>query len=141
MDLPKEEYTNKIVEHARNPRNRGEMQNPDAIGKGGSPCGDLMEFYLKIGKKKIKGKEVEYIRDVKFETMGCAAAIATASVTTELVKEKTLEEAKKLKSEEVIKILGGLPPIKAHCCDLTVSALQNAIKNWEQRNEKTKGKK
>ena len=105
------------------------MKNPDAIGEGGSPCGDLMEFYLKIGKNRIK--------DIKFETMGCAAAIATASVASELVKGKTISQAKKITDNQVTKKLGGLPRVKFHCCGLTVSALQNAIKNWE---EKKKGK-
>ena len=133
MDIAKEVYTKNVIEHAIHPRNRGEMKNPDGKGIGGSPCGDLMEFYIKVGKKKIKGKTVEYLHDVKYETMGCAAAIATASVTSEQAKGKTLEQAKKVTCKKVMKILGGLPHVKHHCCELTNSALQNAIKDWEKK--------
>lgn len=136
-EIKREAYTKEVVEHATHPRNRGVMENPDAKGLGGSPCGDQMEFYIKIGKKKVGGKEQDYIKEVKFETMGCAAAIASASVTSELVKGKTLEEAKKITEEEVRNILGSLPLVKFHCCGLTMSALQNAIANWENAHKHT----
>jgi nitrogen fixation NifU-like protein len=133
MDIAKEIYTKNVIEHAMHPRNRGEMKNPDGKGVGGSPCGDLMEFYIRVGKKKLRGKTVEYLKDVQYETMGCAAAIATASVTSEQAKGKTLEQAKKITCKKVMKILGGMPRVKHHCCELTNSALQNAIKDWENK--------
>ena len=130
MEVGDIKYNQCVVEHAMRPKNRGTMKKYDAMGKGGSPCGDLMEFYFKIDKKKMKGKEVEFIKDIKFETMGCAAAIATASATTEMIKGKTLEEAETLTSEQVIGKIGGLPDVKLHCCDLTVSALKAAISDY-----------
>lgn len=138
MNLPNDIYTKSVIKHAMHPKNRGIIKNPDGKGIGGSPCGDSMEFYIKVGKKKVKGKEIEYLKEVKYETMGCAAAISTASVTSELAKGKTLEEAKKITCKKVMKILGGLPYVKHHCCELTNSALQNAIIDWERKKSKIK---
>lgn len=132
--LSKESYTRQVIEHAKNPRNRGIMKNPDAKGIGGGPCGDETEFFFKIGRKKINGREVDYIKDIKFETMGCAAAVATASMVTETIKGKPLSEAEKLSRESIIKKLGGMPLIKIHCVDLTINAIKNTIKNWQQKN-------
>ncbi|MFA5174386.1 MAG: Fe-S cluster assembly scaffold protein NifU [Candidatus Pacearchaeota archaeon] len=118
------EYNKKVLELFRNPKNMGEMKNPDAIGEVGNPrCGDIMKVFLKIDENKIK--------DIKFQTMGCIAAIATSSMTTELAKGKTLEEAKKITNKDVAKALGDLPPIKMHCSNLAADALRKAIENYE----------
>ena len=118
------------MEHFLNPKNMGEIKNADAIGKAGNPiCGDLMWIYLKIGKNK-QGKEI--IRKIKSKTFGCAAAIASCSMTTELVKGKTLNYALKLKKEDISKALGNLPLIKLHCSNLAINALHNAIKNYKK---------
>lgn len=107
------------------------MKNPDAIGEAGNPvCGDLMTIYLKIGKKKGQ----EFIKDIKFETLGCAAAIATSSMVTELAKGRTLEEAMKITRMQVASELGNLPPIKMHCSNLAAEALHKAIKNYKEKN-------
>ena len=110
------------------PKNMGEIKNADAIGQVGNPvCGDIMRIYLKIDKKADK------IKDIKFKTTGCAAAIATSSITTELVKGKTLAEAKKLNNADVAKALGGLPPVKMHCSNLAADALHKAIQNYDKK--------
>jgi len=127
-------YSEKVMEHFRNPKNLGKMDNPDAVGEVGNPsCGDIMKVYLKIGRKKIKGKEKEYIKDIRFETMGCIAAISTSSMTTELARGKTLEEAKKITNKDVAKSLGELPPIKMHCSNLAADALHKAIENYRSK--------
>jgi nitrogen fixation NifU-like protein len=108
----------------------GEIKNPDAVGQVGNPiCGDVMKIYLKVDKK------TEKIKDIKFQTMGCAAAIATSSMVTELAKGKTLKEAKKLTNQDVAKSLGQLPKIKMHCSNLAADALHDAVKNWEKVNK------
>ena len=117
-------YTQKVLDHFKNPHNQGEMKDCDAVGQEGNPvCGDVMKIYLKI-KNNI-------IEDVKFETLGCAAAIAVSSDLTDMVKGKTLEEAMKITKDDVVKDLGGLPPVKVHCSMLGVDALRKAIKNYE----------
>ena len=117
-------YNKKVLEHFRNPRNMGEMKNPDAEATVGNPqCGDVMKIMLKI--------ENFIISDVKFQTMGCAAAIATSSMLTEIAKGKSLDEAKKINNIDVIKALGELPPIKIHCSNLGADALKRAIEEWE----------
>ncbi len=119
-------YSKKVLELFRNPKNLGEIKNPDAVGIVGNPaCGDVMKIYLKIKDNKIK--------DIKFQTMGCAAAIATSSMITELAKGKTLEEAKKISNKDVADVLGGLPPIKMHCSNLAADALRKAIENWKKK--------
>ena len=101
-------YTDKVVDHYSNPRNVGDIENADGIGEVGNPvCGDIMKMYLKIENDKIV--------DVKFKTFGCGAAIATSSVSTELIKGKTIDEALDLTNKEVVDALGGLPPVKLHC--------------------------
>lgn len=131
--IDKHDYSAVVVEHAKHPRNMGSMKNPDALGIAGGPCGDETEFFIKIGKKKEGKKEVEFIEDIKFETMGCAAAIATASMVTETVKGKPLDEAVKISREELVKKLGGMPLVKLHCIDLTVNAIRNTIENYQKR--------
>ncbi len=116
------------MEHFRNPRNMGGMKNPDAIGEIGNPvCGDVMKVYLKIGKRNGK----EFIEDIKFQTFGCAAAIASSSMISELVKGKTLKEAMKITRDDVADALGGLPPLKLHCSNLAADAFHEAIKNYK----------
>jgi len=130
-------YSQKVMEHFKNPKNMGEMKNADAVGEVGNPqCGDIMYVYIKVSKNN-EGKE--YIKDIKFQTMGCIAAIATSSMTTELAKGKTLEEAKKITNKDVAESLGSLPPIKMHCSNLAANALKKAIENYEKK--KMKGRK
>lgn len=114
------------MELFRNPHNVGVLEDADGIGKVGNPvCGDLMHVYIKVRDNKIA--------DVKFKTFGCVAAIATSSMITDLAKGKTLEEAKKLTNNDVVKNLGGLPPIKMHCSNLAASALKKAIEDYEKK--------
>jgi len=115
------------MEHFKNPRNMGEMKDADAVGEHGNPtCGDLMYIYIKVDEKN--GKEV--IKDISFQTFGCAAAIATSSMVTELAKGKSLEDAAKISRDDVADSLDGLPPIKLHCSNLAADALKDAIKNY-----------
>jgi len=121
-------YTQKVLEHFRNPHNFGSMDNPTAVGQVGNlACGDVMKLYLKIAKNK-QGED--FIKDIKFETLGCAAAIATSSVITDLAKNKTLIDALKIKNEDIVKALDDLPTIKIHCSLLAADALVEAIYNY-----------
>jgi nitrogen fixation NifU-like protein len=123
-------YSEKVMEHFRNPRNVGEMENPDGVGHVGNPvCGDIMEMYIKV-KNNV-------ITDVKFKTFGCGAAIATSSMATELIKGKTLDEALKLTNNVVAEALDGLPKIKMHCSVLAEEAVHAAIDDYLK---KTTGK-
>jgi nitrogen fixation NifU-like protein len=125
MPLP---YSDLVMEHFRNPRNVGRMEEPDAKSVEGSPaCGDMVAVYLKVDE------ETHIITDVKFESYGCASNIATGSIITELAKGKTLEEAKKISWKQASEALGGLPPIKTHCSVLAVDGLRAAIQNYEER--------
>lgn len=127
-------YTKKVIEHFKNPHNMGRLKNPDAIGRAGNIlCGDVMELYLKIGKDK-KGREI--IKDISFETLGCVAAIAASSVITDLVKGKFLEEALDFDREEIVKELGGLPPVKIHCSVLAADALYEAIYDYFKKKKR-----
>lgn len=133
MGLP---YSPKVIEHFLNPRNVGKMDNPDAKATEGSPaCGDMIRIYLKVDK------ETKIIKDIKFESYGCASNIATASITTELAIGKTIEEAKKLTWKDAADALGGLPPVKVHCAVLAVDALKTAIENYENKEGLLKEKK
>jgi len=125
-----ESYSKKVMDLFKNPKNVGKIENADGIGKVGNPqCGDVMKVYIKVGKK---GKK-EILKDIKFETFGCVAAIATSSMITELAKGKTLDEAKKITRDDVANALKGLPPIKMHCSNLAADALCAAIKNYESK--------
>jgi nitrogen fixation NifU-like protein len=116
-------YNDKVMEHFRNPRNVGGMENPDGVGRVGDPiCGDVMELYIKV-KDGI-------IVDAKFKTFGCAAAIATSSMVTEMVKGKRVEEALRISNKAVVEALDGLPPAKVHCSVLAEDALKAAIENY-----------
>jgi nitrogen fixation NifU-like protein len=119
-------YSEKVMDMFRNPKNMGEIENPDGIGRVGNPkCGDLMELYIKV--------EDDIITDVKFKTFGCAAAIATSSMITEMAKGKTLDEALKISKQDVADELEGLPPIKMHCSNLAADALQAAIEDYRKK--------
>ena len=121
-------YTEKVMDHFGNPRNVGEISNADGIGTVGNPvCGDLMTMYIKVKDNKIE--------DIKFKTFGCGAAIATSSMTTELAKGKTIEEAMKITRADVAENLGGLPRIKMHCSNLAADALHEAIKDYEKKQQ------
>ena len=127
-------YSKKVIEHFRNPHNYGKIKDPDGKGKAGNPlCGDILWIYIKVGKNK---KKEEIIKDIKFETCGCVAAISSSSIVTDLVKGKTLKEALELKESEIIKNLGGLPLVKSHCSVLATSALKNAIYDYISKSRK-----
>ena len=127
-------YTKKVLEHFKNPHNFGRMKKPDGVGKVGNIiCGDVMWLYIKVGKNK-KGQEI--IKDIKFETFGCVAALATSSVITDLAKGKTLKKALEIDKKKVIKSLGGLPAIKIHCSILATEALSEAIYNYLLKTKK-----
>ena len=127
-------FTPKVIKYFRKPHNYGRMKNPDGVGKVGNPvCGDVMWLYIRVEKNK-KGEEI--IKDIKFETFGCVAAVATSSVITDLAKGKTLKEAMKINREKIVKSLGGLPPIKVHCSVLAAGALSEAIYDYLSKNKK-----
>ena len=118
-------YTALVLDHFMNPRNVGEIENADAIGEAGSAeCGDMMRIYLKI--------ENEIVTDVKFKTFGCAAAIASSSMATELIKGKTVNEVMKMTNMEVVDALGGLPEKKVHCSVMVEAAIASAIDNYKK---------
>lgn len=129
-------YSDKVMDHFMNPRNVGEIENADGIGKVGNPtCGDLMMIFIKVDN--------DIIEDVKFKTFGCGAAIATSSMITELAKGKSIEDALKISRGDVADELDGLPPIKMHCSNLAAEALQAAIEDYKERKagkEDTEGK-
>ncbi len=123
-------YTDKVMDHFRNPRNVGSIENPDGYGKVGNPvCGDLMEIFLKIGKND-KGEDI--IDDIKFRTFGCGSAVSTSSMVTEMAKGMTLDDAYKITRSDVAEELDGLPPIKMHCSNLAADALKAAINNYRE---------
>lgn len=129
-DLYPSFYSKKVMDHIRNPRNMGEIKDPDGVGTEGNViCGDTMRLFIKVGKKKGK----EYIEDIKFQTLGCGAAIASSSMLTTMVKGKSLEEAEKISREEIAKQLGGLPKAKIHCSVLAGDALRKAIEDYRKK--------
>jgi nitrogen fixation protein NifU and related proteins len=124
-------YSKKVMQNFMNPKNLGEIKNADGIGKVGNPtCGDIMWLYIDVDKNK-KGEEI--IKDIKFKTFGCAAAIATSSMITQLAKGKTLEEAQKIGTKNVAESLQGLPPIKMHCSSMAERALKKAIEDYQSK--------
>src|SRR6056297_1057236 len=124
----KSPYSDKVMEHFRNPRNVGVFEDADGRAKEGSPaCGDMVVLTLKVDE------DTQIIKDIRFKSYGCASNIATGSIITEMAKGKTLEDAKKITWKEASDELGGLPPIKTHCSVLAVEALQQAIKNYEEK--------
>jgi len=122
-------YSEKVMDHFRNPRNVGEIPDADGVGEiGNVSCGDIMKIFIKV--------EDDVIRDVKFQTFGCGSAIATSSMVTEMVKGKSLDEAEKITNKAVAEALDGLPPEKMHCSNLAADALHEAIKDYRQKNAK-----
>jgi nitrogen fixation NifU-like protein len=116
-------YSEKVMEHFKNPRNVGSIEEPDGVGQMGNPlCGDIMRMEIKVKDGRIE--------DAKFKTFGCGAAIATSSMVTELVRGKTLEEALAISNRAVADALDGLPPVKMHCSNLAADALHKAIKDY-----------
>lgn len=128
-------YSKKVMKYFLKPVNMGKIKNPSATAIVGNPkCGDVMKVYLKIGNRKIRNNKEQmekYIKDIKVQTLGCGAAIATSSIATEMVKGKSLENAMKLTNRKVVKELGGLPAIKYHCSILAEEAIKKAIKNYQ----------
>ena len=121
-------YNDLVLEHFKNPRNTGRIEDPDGKATEGSPaCGDMVSLYLKVDP------ETKVIDDIKFESYGCASNIATGSIITELAKGKTIDEAKNITWQEASEALGGLPKIKAHCSVLAVEVLRSAIQNYEEK--------
>jgi nitrogen fixation protein NifU and related proteins len=126
-------YSKKVMENFMNPKNMGEMKNPSAIGKIGNPiCGDIMWVYIKV--KKTGKKEI--ISDIKFKTFGCAAAIATSSMITQLAKGKEINKAQKIDTNKIAKSLKGLPSIKLHCSSMAAKALILAIEDYKTKQAK-----
>jgi len=125
------DYSKEVMKNYMHPKNLGEIKDADGVGKIGNPvCGDIMHVYIKVGKDK-KGNEI--LKDVKFKAFGCAAAIATSSKITQLAKGKTLKDAEKIKYDEVVKSLGGLPRVKVHCSMMAQEALKKAIDDYEKK--------
>lgn len=119
-------YSKKLLKHFFHPKNMGKIKNPDAKATVGNPvCGDILTLYIKVRDNIIK--------EIKYETLGCPAAVAVSSVVTEMVKGKTLEEAKKINPQKIAKELGGVPPIKMHCTQLGAEALRKAIENYQKK--------
>ena len=120
------QYSKKVLEHFANPRNVGAVENPDGTGEVGNPvCGDVMKITIKVTDDRIE--------DIKFQTLGCGAAIATSSMITELAKGKTLEEAGRITRDDVAGELDGLPPVKMHCSNLAADALRAAIEDYRKK--------
>ena len=123
-------YSEKVMDHFANPRNVGEIEDANAVGEvGNAKCGDIMKIYMDI--------QDDIIKDVKFKTFGCGAAIATSSMATEMVKGKTVEEALALTNKAVMDALDGLPPEKVHCSVLAEEAIRSAIEDYNKRNGKS----
>jgi nitrogen fixation NifU-like protein len=119
-------YSEKVMDHFMEPRNMGDIKDADAVGTVGNPaCGDVMRLYIKV--------EGDKITEAKFKTFGCGAAIATSSMATEMIKDKSLEEARKITNEAVAEALDGLPPNKMHCSVLAQEAIEAAIKNYKEK--------
>ena len=124
-------YSDKVMEHFKNPKNAGEIENPDGVGHVGNPvCGDIMDLYIKVNNSTIV--------DAKFKTFGCGAAIATSSMATEMVKGKSIAEALEISNRAVAEALDGLPPAKMHCSVLAEEALKSAIEDYLGRNKEKK---
>lgn len=122
-------YTAKVMDHFTNPRNVGELENPDGVGEvGNAKCGDIMRIYINVEDDRIK--------DIKFKTFGCGSAIAASSIATEMIKGKTIDEALQVTNKQVIEELGGLPAVKVHCSVLAEQALKAAIYDYATKNNK-----
>lgn len=125
-------YTDKVMEHFRNPRNVGEVENPDGVGEVGNPtCGDMMRITIKVKDDKID--------DIKFKTLGCGAAIATSSMVTELAQGMSLDDAEKISRQDIADALDGLPPQKMHCSVLAADGLREAITDYRSKHPAEEG--
>lgn len=125
-------YSQKVIDHFSNPRNVGSLDDADGVGEVGNiTCGDIMRIYIKVDKEDA----VERISDIRFQTFGCGAAVATSSIVTEMVKGMTLEESLQITNKDVAEALDGLPPVKMHCSNLAAEALQAAVQDYRQRQE------
>jgi nitrogen fixation NifU-like protein len=136
-----EQYSKEVMDHFTNPRNVGEIKDADGVGQVGNiKCGDIMYVYIKIEKRPLHGpledEQEEYIKDIKLKTLGCAAAIASSSMLTELAKGKSLEDAKLISRDDINEALGILPQQKYHCSILSAEGLQKAIADYEGKNKK-----
>ena len=121
-------YSEKVMDHFRNPRNLGKMEDADGVGEvGNAKCGDIMRMYIKVDP------QTQVITDVKFNTFGCGSAIAASSMATEMIKGKPLEEALQLSNKAVVEALDGLPPQKIHCSVLAEEAVQAAVEDYRKR--------
>lgn len=128
-------YSQEVLKHVRHPKNMGEIKNPDGTATVGNPvCGDIMRFYLKVGK----GKEGEFLKDIKFQTLGCGAAIATSSILTTLVKGQPLAKIQKITKQTIVQALGGLPVNKIHCSVLADEALKKALQDYRDKQKMVK---
>ena len=124
------QYSKKVLEHFANPHNIGVIEDADGVGEVGNPvCGDVMKITIKVQDDRIEG--------IKFQTLGCGAAIATSSMVTDLAKGKTLDEAEKISRDDVANELDGLPPAKMHCSNLAADALREAIKDYREKAAKS----
>ncbi len=123
------EYSEKLMDHFMNPRNVGEMENPSGVGTvGNAKCGDIMRMYLDIDENRV-------VKEAKFKTFGCGAAVATSSMATELVKGKTVQEALEVTNKAVMEALDGLPPVKIHCSLLAEEAIHAALWDYAKKND------
>ncbi|MDP6509653.1 MAG: Fe-S cluster assembly scaffold protein NifU [Dehalococcoidia bacterium] len=121
-------YSDLVMDHFRNPRNVGTIEDADGVGNVGNPvCGDVMQMMIKVKENRIE--------DIKFQTMGCGAAIATSSISTEMVMGKTLDEARELSNKAVAEALGGLPPAKMHCSNLAADAIHLALDDYKSKHK------
>ena len=127
-------YSEKLMQHFHYPRNQGQLPDADGIGEVGNPvCGDMMKIYIKVDKKNASQPENQVISDIKFETLGCGAAIACSSILTELAKNQTIESALNISRQKIADELGGVPSIKMHCSVLASDGLKMAIKNYFEK--------
>ncbi|MEI8061286.1 MAG: iron-sulfur cluster assembly scaffold protein [Candidatus Berkelbacteria bacterium] len=134
-------YSEKVMDHFKNPRNLGEIEDADGVGTVGNPsCGDVMRIFIKIRKRKAKSDKLkineEFIEDIKFQTLGCGAAIASSSIATELVKGKSIDDALKLTSKQIAEQMGKFPPAKYHCSILAEEGIKKAILDFQSRKNK-----
>jgi len=126
-------YSKNVMKYFKNPKNIGVISDADSVTTVGNPkCGDVMKVYIKIGKRLKNSKQEEYIKDIKVQTLGCGAAIATSSIATEMVKGKSLNEALKITNNEVAEKLGGLPKLKYHCSILAEDGIKSAILKYKK---------
>jgi len=137
-------YSEKIMDHFRNPRNLGEIADADGVGVVGNPrCGDVMKMYIRVGTRNVRNPKSEarnrkekYIKEIKFQTLGCGAAIASSSIATEMAKGKTLEEALKISGKEISREMGKFAPAKFHCSILAEEGIKKAILDFQSRKNK-----